>query len=162
MDPNDRLFGQIALHLKLLTREQVSTGLRALQGDSAGRNLGEVTIALGYLSQAQVDLAGQHQQRILAKRRKGGEPPDDAKKTKETKETDNANRPAPAVSEDLPAARAPIPRAATPPDRKARLTPSVARQAALEAVRQWRYLPGKQDGRPVAVRFTIYLDFHLE
>jgi protein TonB len=35
-------------------------------------------------------------------------------------------------------------------------------EAATEAVRQWRYRPGMQNGRPVAVRFTIVLDFKLE
>ena len=35
-------------------------------------------------------------------------------------------------------------------------------EAATEAVRQWRYRPGMQNGRPVAVRFTVVLDFKLE
>ncbi|TDI12370.1 MAG: energy transducer TonB [Acidobacteria bacterium] len=35
-------------------------------------------------------------------------------------------------------------------------------EAATKAVQQWRYRPGMQHGRPVAVRFTIILDFLLE
>lgn len=34
-------------------------------------------------------------------------------------------------------------------------------QKALEAVRQWRFNPGRKDGRPVAVQATIEVDFHL-
>lgn len=33
--------------------------------------------------------------------------------------------------------------------------------AALEAVRQWRYEPAKQNGKPVAVYMTITVDFRL-
>ena len=35
-------------------------------------------------------------------------------------------------------------------------------EAAMEAVRRWRYRPGMQNGRPVAVRFTVLMDFILE
>lgn len=34
--------------------------------------------------------------------------------------------------------------------------------AAIEAVRQWRYQPAKQNGKPVAVYFTIVLEFILK
>lgn len=34
--------------------------------------------------------------------------------------------------------------------------------AAIEAVRQWRYQPAKQNGKPVAVYFTIVLEFVLK
>jgi len=39
------------------------------------------------------------------------------------------------------------------------LEPEVDR-AALEAVRQWRFAPAQKDGKPVAVRVTIELEFH--
>jgi len=32
--------------------------------------------------------------------------------------------------------------------------------AALEAVRQWRFRPGKMHGQPVPVKFTLTVDFH--
>jgi protein TonB len=35
-------------------------------------------------------------------------------------------------------------------------------EAAVQAVRQWRYRPGMQNGRPVAVVFTIWMDFDLQ
>jgi TonB family protein len=34
-------------------------------------------------------------------------------------------------------------------------------QAAIDAVRQWRYRPGLKDGRPVRVYFTVTVDFVL-
>jgi periplasmic protein TonB len=34
-------------------------------------------------------------------------------------------------------------------------------EAAVEAVRQWRYLPALLDGRPVDVFFTVFVDFKL-
>ena len=33
--------------------------------------------------------------------------------------------------------------------------------AAIEAVRQWRYQPGELRGRAVAVRLTVVVDFDL-
>jgi TonB family protein len=33
-------------------------------------------------------------------------------------------------------------------------------QSALDAVRQWRFDPAKKDGKSVAVRIAIELDFH--
>ena len=39
------------------------------------------------------------------------------------------------------------------------LEPEVDR-AAMEAVRQWRFAPAQKDGKPVAVRVTIELEFH--
>ena len=34
-------------------------------------------------------------------------------------------------------------------------------EAAIEAVRQWRYKPGLQNGKPVDVYFTIIVEFYL-
>ena len=34
-------------------------------------------------------------------------------------------------------------------------------EAAVEAVRQWRYKPGLQNGKPVDVYFTIIVEFYL-
>jgi protein TonB len=39
------------------------------------------------------------------------------------------------------------------------LQPDVDR-CAVEAVRQWRFTPAQKDGKPVAVRVTIEVDFH--
>jgi protein TonB len=34
-------------------------------------------------------------------------------------------------------------------------------EAAVEAVRQWRYKPGLQNGKPVDVYFTVVVEFTL-
>ena len=34
-------------------------------------------------------------------------------------------------------------------------------EKALETVRTWRFEPGKMEGRPVAVRMNIIINFHL-
>ena len=39
------------------------------------------------------------------------------------------------------------------------LHPQVDR-CAVEAVKQWRFAPAQKDGKPIAVRLTIELDFH--
>ena len=33
-------------------------------------------------------------------------------------------------------------------------------QSAIDAVEQWRFAPGEKDGKPVAVRLSLELDFH--
>jgi periplasmic protein TonB len=33
-------------------------------------------------------------------------------------------------------------------------------RCAIDAVRQWRFAPGKKDGKPVAVRVTLEITFH--
>lgn len=33
-------------------------------------------------------------------------------------------------------------------------------QSAIEAVQQWRFAPARKDGKPVAVRVSLELDFH--
>jgi len=35
-------------------------------------------------------------------------------------------------------------------------------EAAIAAVKQWRYKPGLQNGKPVDVYFTIVVDFVLQ
>jgi protein TonB len=34
-------------------------------------------------------------------------------------------------------------------------------EAAIEAIRQWRYKPALQDGKPVDVYMTVVIDFTL-
>jgi TonB family protein len=47
-------------------------------------------------------------------------------------------------------------------DLKAVSGPPILRQAAIEAVRQWKYDPARLDGRPVAIHLTITVRFHTE
>ena len=35
-------------------------------------------------------------------------------------------------------------------------------QAAIDAARQWKFKPGRKDGKPVAVRITLELTFTLK
>ena len=35
-------------------------------------------------------------------------------------------------------------------------------EEAINAIKQWRYKPGLQNGRPVAVYFTVIVTFRLE
>lgn len=67
MNPQEILFGQIALHLKLLRQDQISQCL-AEQAHNPKLRLGEVCIRKGLLTNDQVALILQHQQAILAKR----------------------------------------------------------------------------------------------
>lgn len=39
--------------------------------------------------------------------------------------------------------------------------PSLLRNAAIEAVRQWRYSPATLDGKPVATEYMVTVNFHL-
>jgi len=34
-------------------------------------------------------------------------------------------------------------------------------RTALEALKQWRFQPGTKDGKPVKIRVTVEVDFHL-
>jgi len=38
----------------------------------------------------------------------------------------------------------------------------IFQQPAIDAVKQWKYRPAKQNGRPVKVYFTVVVDFRLE
>jgi twitching motility protein PilT len=69
MHPQDRLFCEIAVQLELLTRDQVSECMQALQRDPRGRNIGAVAISLNFMSQAEADVVLTHQQRVLDRRR---------------------------------------------------------------------------------------------
>jgi twitching motility protein PilT len=69
MHPQDRLFGEIAVQLELLTRSQCAECIRAQQTDPSGRSLGAIAMSLGLLSQEAADVVMQHQQRVLDRRR---------------------------------------------------------------------------------------------
>ena len=50
MDPQDRLFGEIAVRLQLLTREQVGACIDAQRTVDASKRIGEVALGLGLIS----------------------------------------------------------------------------------------------------------------
>ena len=69
MDVQDRLFGEIAVRLRLMSREQVSMCIHHQQSEVEPRRIGEVATELGYMSDDQVALTLSHQTRILERRR---------------------------------------------------------------------------------------------
>ncbi|HET6334265.1 MAG TPA: ATPase, T2SS/T4P/T4SS family [Polyangiales bacterium] len=69
MDAHDRMFGEIAVRLELLTREQLGA-CRKAQADSAGkRSLPELALSLGMLSDAEIQLVSDQQRKVLDRRR---------------------------------------------------------------------------------------------
>ena len=40
--------------------------------------------------------------------------------------------------------------------------PSLLRQAAMDALRQWKYQPATLDGKPVSMHLAVTLQFHLQ
>ena len=40
--------------------------------------------------------------------------------------------------------------------------PPILRQAAMDAIRQWKYDAARLDGRPVAIHLTLTVRFHAE
>jgi protein TonB len=44
---------------------------------------------------------------------------------------------------------------------KALSGPLLLRQAAVDAVKQWKYSPAMQDGKPVPSQVTVSVDFRL-
>ena len=40
--------------------------------------------------------------------------------------------------------------------------PSLLHQAAMEALRQWKYQPASLDGKPVAMHLTVTIQFRLQ
>jgi twitching motility protein PilT len=69
MDAHDRMFGEIAVRLELLTREQLGA-CRKAQAESAGqRSLPQLALALGMLSDAEIQLVSDQQRKVLDRRR---------------------------------------------------------------------------------------------
>ena len=68
MHPQDRLFCEIAVQLKLLTREQVQQCLHAQERDPR-RNVASIAAQLGFITQPNVEAVMQQQQRVLDRRR---------------------------------------------------------------------------------------------
>jgi protein TonB len=40
--------------------------------------------------------------------------------------------------------------------------PSLLQQAAMDALRQWKYQPATLDGKPVAMHLTVTIQFRLQ
>lgn len=75
MDARDRLFGEIALRLQLLSREQVAACMKAQIDEYPGQPIGEVATALGFMARDDVELVLSHQQRVLERRRDAAQAP---------------------------------------------------------------------------------------
>ncbi len=72
MNPDDMLFGQIALHLKLMSRAQLSKVIALQQQQQAPKAIGAVCVELGYLSDDKVQLVLRHQAAVKKKRSASG------------------------------------------------------------------------------------------
>lgn len=69
MDAHDRMFGEIAVRLELLTREQLGA-CRKAQAESGGkRSLPELALSLGMLSDSEIHLVTEQQRKVLERRR---------------------------------------------------------------------------------------------
>ncbi len=69
MDAHDRMFGEIAVRLELLSREQL-TACRKAQADGAGqRSLAQLALSLGLMSEAEINLVTQQQRKVIERRR---------------------------------------------------------------------------------------------
>ncbi len=73
MEPQDRLFAEIAERLELLTPEQLAR-CDAHAGRAANMRLGEAAVALGYMTSDEVGLVRLQEQRAAARASKGAEP----------------------------------------------------------------------------------------
>ena len=69
MDPRDRLFGELAVQLQFLTREQVGECVIAQHGEFSGRTLAEIAIARGMLARDDAEILEAQQAKLLEKRR---------------------------------------------------------------------------------------------
>jgi twitching motility protein PilT len=69
MDAHDRMFGEIAVRLELLTREQLGA-CRKAQLESGGKHsLPQLALSLGMLSDAEIQLVTEQQRKVLERRR---------------------------------------------------------------------------------------------
>jgi twitching motility protein PilT len=69
MDAHDRMFGEIAVRLELLSREQL-VACRKAQAEGAGQHsLPQVALSLGIMSDAEVLLVAAQQRKVLERRR---------------------------------------------------------------------------------------------
>lgn len=69
MDAHDRMFGEIAVRLELLTREQLGACRKAQAESADKRNLPELALSLGMMSEAEVHLVAEQQRKVLERRR---------------------------------------------------------------------------------------------
>src|SRR5215831_19111686 len=72
------LLGRLAVHLKMISMEQLTEALR-VQGQAAGeRSLGVVLRDLGYLTPAQIEKLVEAQKRVVAQQQQKAAPPEPA------------------------------------------------------------------------------------
>ncbi|MDD9966308.1 MAG: PilT/PilU family type 4a pilus ATPase [Myxococcales bacterium] len=70
MDAHDRLLGEIAVQLALVTREQLSRCLHAQKCEPRPRDLGEIMVELKLLTREQLSLCVTQRTKVLKRRRK--------------------------------------------------------------------------------------------
>jgi twitching motility protein PilT len=68
MDAHDRMFGEIAVRLELLTREQLAA-CRKAQTEGPRRSLAQLALSLGLMSEAEIEMVALQQRKVLERRR---------------------------------------------------------------------------------------------
>ncbi|HKP55749.1 MAG TPA: ATPase, T2SS/T4P/T4SS family [Polyangiales bacterium] len=72
MDAHDRMFGEIAVRLELLTRDQLAA-CRKAQAEAPRRSLAQMALALGFMSEAEIEMVALQQRKVLERRREARE-----------------------------------------------------------------------------------------
>jgi twitching motility protein PilT len=72
-DAQAHLLGRIAVHLKLITMDQLAEATR-IQGAESGLPIGEVMVQKGWITEDQLRILIQHQKDYIAKRQAAGKP----------------------------------------------------------------------------------------
>ncbi|KAB2957449.1 MAG: hypothetical protein F9K16_14170, partial [Thermoanaerobaculia bacterium] len=67
MSSESRLFGQLAIHYKLVTPDQLAAATRKQADDGGSRPLGELLVELGLLQPAQLERLLEIQRQVLAR-----------------------------------------------------------------------------------------------
>ncbi|HKU41158.1 MAG TPA: hypothetical protein VJR89_23510, partial [Polyangiales bacterium] len=68
MDAHDRMFGEIAVRLELLTRDQLAA-CRKAQAESPKRGLAQLALSLGLMSEAEIEMVSLQQRKVMERRR---------------------------------------------------------------------------------------------
>src|SRR5262245_32902928 len=72
MDAHDRMFGEIAVRLELLTREQLAA-CRKAQTEGPKRSLAQTALALELMSEVEIEMVALQQRKVLERGREARE-----------------------------------------------------------------------------------------
>ncbi|HXK23911.1 MAG TPA: type IV pilus twitching motility protein PilT [Myxococcota bacterium] len=152
------LLGRLAVHLKMISMEQLTEALR-VQGQGGGeRSLGIVLRELGYLNPAQIEKLVEAQKRVLAQQQqKGGAPNGSAASA--AKPAAAPTRPEPVKPAPPPAARASAAPAPADSRNASKAAPAARPSTSLDAILRAAVERGASDvhlhsGAPMRLRIA--------